>query len=874
MHQPRPYGLHGQLTSDEDAAAVDALVRRLSNFKKAGELDSLKMVRALPGGGIAVALDMGGVLKVFVQQPEVPRPPDETFDGFAKPGIPMLFSAVVTKPIVFPGEGVEMRLTRTARRRVSNYAEDMPEGVAERQVLERFAIEYSNRHQEFRPNSSARIHTQYTKLRPSWYSGLMSAVVGIAGGYGKQELDKLPESKIERAKMLLPEKWRLKIEPELVGVRLPGYTGLPDKSGEIQYDYKFNESHGVMRDDKGKCWLIRISAAGVYAMPLPVIPATTTAAFREYIESVNDDEILWMLDQFGGMPSGEGFPPQSEGAFEAWRRAGAVIKVCDSGDFFQNMGYATTCGWAFNLSGTEGYNTCYEFGDDGLQVGKTYQLSIQLTAAEHEGRLRVPDSFRPDDPREAATLNSYLGSLFEALSGNSARNLAIKYKLRRVPVATILSRAGALRTSPQAEVDYWDNLEVEPIAAHSGHVTRVAQGTVWAPGNPKTFPQIKFPEPSAMGDGCISHDFGRLEGYPAPPMTTRCDTTMFVYYVGDDLKYVKYFRDGRTYDRNVEHNYDECMIVGAWEMTETVGSTGLLGNFYITDVDDRAAAAPTTTVTKTVGKDLGYDSAPYYGLDGWPAWCGSLWRNRYYSHTVNSVMSEGYSLNIAICIPFFERSAAIHAMKEATTGKTIRDSLAVYAVRDPNSYRYLTYDRVFAWFGCDSSGNMATATKFDPAPSEGRPFWLSGYSYYPGPCSDFADEGDWMGGLPQDVTHIAHKDPNNWEYGAAGGGPPTVKEYSRVTYGEHEESGHLTISLMDKLQTIHRKVPNPRYFLPSPDEFGNIFYMDAITNCSGSSVYGSVLEPDPEAPTYRKHWGYTRLADHKSAHHFMGVINE
>ena len=51
MHQPRPYGLYGQLHGEEDVAAVDALVRRLTNLKHAGSLASIKLVRDLPSGG-------------------------------------------------------------------------------------------------------------------------------------------------------------------------------------------------------------------------------------------------------------------------------------------------------------------------------------------------------------------------------------------------------------------------------------------------------------------------------------------------------------------------------------------------------------------------------------------------------------------------------------------------------------------------------------------------------------------------------------------------------------------------------------------------------------------------------------------------------
>ena len=75
-----------------------------------------------------------------------------------------------------------------------------------------------------------------------------------------------------------------------------------------------------------------VSVLVVWAMPLPTIPATTTDAFREYMEEAGDEEILSILDRFSGMPSGEGFPA-SENDVLAWKRAGVAIKLGDAADF-------------------------------------------------------------------------------------------------------------------------------------------------------------------------------------------------------------------------------------------------------------------------------------------------------------------------------------------------------------------------------------------------------------------------------------------------------------------------------------------------------------------------------------------------------------
>lgn len=868
MHQPRPYGLHGELRSKEDAKAVDALVRRLTNIKRAGSLDALKLVRALPGGGVAVALDMGGVLKAIVHAPQEPDQPPEAPE-FGRYDVPMLFSGVVDRAVFQGLQGVQITLTDQARRRVANYDGD----VGKVQTLQRFAIEYSERHAEFRPDGAgAWTHSQYVQLRPTWFSGRMATLVQIAGGYGRQDFKKLPDNKVERAKMKIPAKFAAKIETQLKPDVLPGYMGWPPADGKIRFDYKFHETHGVAFDTEQKPWLIRVNNRGVYAMPLPVVPATTTPAFREFVDEKSDGELTWILDRFGAMPSGEGFPEGAE-AFEAWRRAGVVIKVCDVADFYtRHMGYSSAMGWSFNDAGTEAVNTCYEFDDgDGLQNGRTYKLSLRL------GAMEDPPHWEPLARGDEIMVNRYLGNVISH-SAPGVRRAALKFKMRRVDQQELIDRAHGMREENaqwEAEADYWDNYEGTPIAVHSGNVSMMAEGKVWARGFPRSHPQIKFPEPLAKPQyGCLSHDFGQLEGFPPVPSgyIVLCDTIMHAYFIGDDLKVCKYFLDQRVYTDNGTNNYDECMQVGSWEQTVHSGQLSVFGNFYTSDFDEREAYAPITTVTKIVGKDLGYDTVPFFEFDHFFAMPGTLWRNRYFQHDTETTETEGHGKTVALCVPYFARNAVMHAHKETTSGARVTKSRGLYFTRDPNSYRYFTYDFVWAWVGGSTLGNMAHMPNVNPYPVDGNPVWAVGYNYFPGPCTDFADNGDWLGGLPQDITWLVHPESNQWNH-SGGGGPPKIKTFSETTIEDGKEESRLDISFSLAPQKINDE-PRLGFFTMSPSEFGDVFYTDAIKIVAGEAVYSNCYEADPDAPKLRKRWGFTRLADHKAAHHFIGVINE
>jgi hypothetical protein len=251
---------------------------------------------------------------------------------------------------------------------------------------------------------------------------------------------------------------------------------------------------------------------------------------------------------------------------------------------------------------------------------------------------------------------------------------------------------------------------------------------------------------------------------------------------------------------------------------------------------------------------------------------GSIWRNRFFQHKVNTEKSEGYGMSLAVCMPYLDRSAALHAKTETWAGETSSESVSLYNVTDPNTYRYYTWDFVWAWVGGSTYGNMAHIKSVSPSPIHGNPVWVVGYNYAPYPCSDFADSGDWMGGLPRDYTWLIHPNKNEWLH-SGGGNPPKVKTYSTSTTKPAKTEGELVISIQESIQHVN-KDPSPGYFTMSPDDGGGVFYVDAIRNVSGETVYASCSELDVQGDRRRKRWGFSRLADHKSAHHFIGVVNE
>lgn len=890
MHAPRSYGLFApDELSNEDRQAIESLARQLTNFKTISQLPSLKRSITLNDGRIATAIDMGGLFRVLVSDKDA-QLPERLFDGLAHGVIPMLFSGVVNNALPVRKAGVELTLTEWTRRRLIHYKTgDKNPLPSKKQQLLRFEIDYPKQLEHLKLKRTGIYRdTQYFKMRPSWHSGAICEVVQAVAGFGRQYIpppknksgsgqdseqreDELPDDPIERAQMVLPDDIAQKIEHELKGFRLPAYTGFVPENGQFQYSYIARECDGVGFGVDGMAWLLKIHASGVFAMPLPLIPATTTIAFREYMEEVGDIEILHLLNRFGGLPSGETFPKDNDLA--VWQRAGVVIKICDS-DFFQYSPMFDAGGFSFNLQGSEAFNTCFEYDDDGMMWVYGYKLRLKLSKCESRLGYLADDletKLQGLTDNKKILLNNYLSGILKNLSVDAV-GLAIRYKLRRATAQELLSRA-ELKNKPEQEQQYWDTLNMKPIATHSGSLNRVSSGKLYAfTQYLKAIRGLKFPTLDGKGCASFPHDMEFfIKNGGIPPQ--KCDTLVFGCYVGDTLRTIHYFYDERKFQKSEVSTFEEPMIIGQWERTITQGETGLVGQFYTTDWDDRTEIAPTVIHEVVTGRDLGYGQ-PAYHTPPVLYRVGTVSRARYFTTTTETHTTTGGGLSVAVCVPVYGRDCIQYAKTEFSHSQRWEKHAFRDSRPDPTSYQMWTHDSAFHFMGVTKEGN-----KGDPPPKDGKPVYVDSEIYAPYEYSDYADSGGWHGTV-SDITAIVGQYTARGSMHVAGGvvvggEAPHFDEYHHTKTENGKATGCLNMSCIhaDGVQ-VHQKIPHNWYFDVSPIQSGadlSYFWRDCCVNFNGVE-YTNIDEMKTEKQ--RHHWGKSQLADNTQAHFFIGVVYE
>lgn len=851
-HAPRPYGLH--LWGDDpldvlDMHAIDGWARRVSLLKSAGRLEGLQLRRVLPSGRVVRAVDQGGVFRVHVW----PKAGDSGFPEHQGDSIPMFFSGVLVNGRSLGGAGIELELTRQCRDRLRGYDKTAPLPAA-KQWLKRFRIDVPDIVSELAPTGeSVAFFSQLMMVWPSWYSGSAGEVAQLALGYGIQDFASLPNNSVERAVLQIPAPVHRKINEQMR--TLPEnspFDGAPPKNGQLQLDYKFKQSDGVVFGADKAPWLVRFNKSGVYAMPLPLIPKTRTQAFKRWMEEVQDTEILHLLNRYGGIPSAVGFPA-SDADLAAWVRAGVIQRVGAASDFYDHQPLYDACGWSFKRTGAEAVNTCMSYGEDGVLNVMMYQALLELP------KYKV----RADSIAAGAQISTLQRPSIAQYIGRLRKNIhpASLYKITHGPLSALQMRLSS--TNVEREIEFWDQYELKPENSGSVSCRRAHEGRVWHPAKKLGQPQIKFPD--AKKRTCLSMDLSAQEGVPKPDVD-RCDTVIHAFYQNDDLQVVKYFYDSTARTKPDESNFEQCMTVGSWYKIEYKAPATIHGNFYTTEHDDREELPDSRVETQVVGKDLGYDTFPFIGFDQWFGMAGSIFRNRYFTTQTKrkSIYLDGSF--VALMVPVGVRDGVIEAWRKVEREDSRIESLYLDAVPDPNVYRMWTYDEIFHY-----RWDFEKPMKGTPFPRNSAPVWVEYMRYEDGPCSDFADQGAWMGsGFPMDRTDLLAAAQGRGNTG--GGGPPSVHEYS-VTFPETTSSTDVFRMCVEHPSRTYAPKGlklTDRHFEASPNKEGETFGISGVSNMAGEAVF-SCCDEEIDAAFVQQ--GFTRMGK-RNVMPLFGVVNE
>lgn len=562
------------------------------------------------------------------------------------------------------------------------------------------------------------IVTRYVQsglIRPTQWTGTMRLCIQALMGFGKPG-----KKSIYARSAFMPAE-----------TKKPAKTGwyeqqVANKGRQIRYDYRFFRTHGLVKAADGVWWLVEIGMTrGVVAMPLPLYedtqPGNTSKSaqlFRAKLAKLNDTAAQKVIETFGGFPTGESFPTDGD-AFEAWVRAGKILKLLAASDmqyFYDYQAYSSVLGWAFSDSGHEAHNTAWGYADNGVIWGIHDSIAFSFGATV-----------------AALRSESAVKAIRQALQGQEKDNpktyLANLYKLRRLSnidfdsVTEEYNRWGAA-----AAYTLLNNLSGVKLSVATAKRTRVGIGKLWDNQKPKNQVQLKFPEP-LFYKCLLSFDFNPLVANPQASAPQECDTTVHVFFIGEELHWVKYFYSGKNVPTRSHDDFEDCMLSGSWS-GESTTNAAVPKMLYTNLMDDRREVGETLSQTTITGEDLGYTRVAY---GDWipEVWMSTLSRTKTFLVTTKTVNSSGPALKSTVLVPFMDRASYYYAVTDGYGSVTRSESQTYKEQKDPWT---ATGNRAFGGYQSDQIPECGN-------PDARR---CKSVEYNPGGCSDVADEGQWV----------------------------------------------------------------------------------------------------------------------------------
>ncbi|TXH47982.1 MAG: hypothetical protein E6Q97_25925 [Desulfurellales bacterium] len=665
---------------------------------------------------------------------------------------------------------------------------------------------------------------QASVIRPTMYSGTMRMVIQFLLGLGKQFSD---ESIYDEAEPPLPDEVIEKIEDEAVeGEDETSYESTVKSQGvRIRYDHRFQRTHGLIRAADQKWWVVEISQGrGIMMMRLPLCRHTDLPEFRQKCETLSDHEAIQVLDMFGGFPSGEPFPTEPL-AVESAVRSGRIIRAKTSeeiSEFYSLSGYSSIMGWAFSDSGSEAHNTGYTYDDQGYAKGSHYAAQMTVGA------------FIDVEPDELAeVLKGILSEVDRKKKGQVFDEVMWKVdRMSKQDIEQFLEVSD--RHTASDLFDMVNEVTLTPSAPVSCSFTRVSEGYLYSRAQYGS--QVKFPEP--ILEGCISAPLYQQNG--ALPAVS-CDTTVHVFFVGEELKWVKYFfRPSKSEVRVMVDNYTgrEDIPVGDFYYERHTGNFGIAPGFYSNNFDDRVERGETIYTERYKRRFSGYyeiltpdlgvgdRASDYIDRDFDPPipWSSlvlqplTVWRMAKFSYEKWTSLRHGHDSRAAITIPMEDRCSYYYTIEEGNAGGMDSYTFSFEKISDPNVGYYNTP----AGFGDNTIQGVSTSY------SVGSQIWPNHQERI-----DFANSGPWAP-IGANVGDIVTK--TSIDLGAFSKEESTLIQ-PRFTLRCHfvSASEHGVVEVFNQSKTGSDFYPS-RWFMLSPDpDSGFVDVINSTHNALGSA---------------------------------------
>lgn len=646
------------------------------------------------------------------------------------------------------------------------------------------------------PNEFERF-SQYVVLKPTMYSGRMRQVVQFLMGYGRQE----KRSLYDRTPPKLTSPKESRTPPT-------AYQSDIAKNGvQIRYDWRWYRTHGIGVGHDNTLWLVEIgNTRGAIAMQLPMNADTALPAFRTKLEKMGDSAGLAVLDEFGAFPTGEAIPGE---ALESWIRAGKILRLStveDLQEFYDLNTFSSSMGWAFNRDGNEAHNVANGTADSGIKFSSHFGFSFTIGALHN---------ITP--PASAAAAKAAISK-----KSKDERYAAVIFKIDRMAESDLsFILAGSIDADDLFEA--LDAATVPPMATADGNLWLETSGPLYKLGRTSQY-NLKFPSP----------ELGYLVSFDMRPVgnarAVHCDTDVHVFYVGNELKIVRFFNDPRSaVPAAVSDDSDGCQLVGKFTRTVQAGSLSIPTCVYSADFDDRREVVGNRSVTLTSGVDIGYCSISVVDDITDPVF-GNATRQKRFKRNIDTQAWSGEGVDSVMVVPFGDRCAYYYCVNKSQATYSHSNSWNYRQQLDPWSCP--TW-RNFPGYSGHTSISGAYIRDQHPdgcGPVDARTAMSPSPVFTDRPCGEFADTGPWCF-VCTNIDALLYSIPV----------PPTPAGFSltegfkvvRTSYLVNEDDITPLLIATETFTNVFGGFENP-WFIMSPDpDTNDTQYADVTHNVLG-----------------------------------------